>query len=221
VRRILRENGLSIAMFTIFFVTLIGLAFAGWDAYNEEQRDHDEPTVGLTEYLATPDFGEAIFENWESEFLQMGAYVLLTVWLFQKGSSESKKLDNSDAVNEDPRKAQRRKDVPWPVRRGGLALTFYEHSLTIALFALFFLSFALHVVTGAARYSDEQIQHGGEPVTAVQYLFTSQMWYESMQNWQSEFLAVGTLIVFSIFLRERGSSESKPVATPHVETGTE
>jgi hypothetical protein len=221
VRRILRENGLSIAMFAIFFATLIGLAFAGWAAYNEEQTDHDEPTIGLAEYLATPDFGEAIFENWESEFLQMGAYVLLTVWLFQKGSSESKKLDDSDAVNEDPRKAQRRKNVPWPVSRGGLVLTFYEHSLTIALFTLFFLSFALHVVTGAARYSDEQIQHGGEPVTAVEYVFTSQMWYESMQNWQSEFMAMGALIVLSIFLRERGSPESKPVATPHPETGTE
>jgi hypothetical protein len=221
VRRILRENGLSVAMFGIFVATLIGLVFTGWSTYNEEQTDHNQAPVGMTEYLATPDFGEAIFENWESEFLQMGAYVLLTVFLFQKGSSESKKLDDSDAVNEDPRKSRSRKDAPWPVRRGGLVLVIYEHSLTIALFTLFFLSFAGHVVTGAARYSEEQVQHGGEAVTAVEYLFTSQMWFESMQNWQSEFLAVGTLIVLSIFLRERGSSESKPVATPHRDTGTD
>jgi hypothetical protein len=221
VRRILRENGLSITMFAVFLATLVGLAFTGWNAYNEEQIDHEEPPIGLTEYLATPNFGEAIFENWESEFLQMGAYVLLTVFLFQKGSSESKKLDDSDAVNEDPRKAKRRKNVPWPVRRGGIVLFLYEHSLTLALFTLFFLSFALHAVTGAARYSDEQIQHGGGPVTALEYLSTSQMWFESMQNWQSEFLAVGTLIVLSIFLRERGSAESKPVARRHDDTGSE
>ena len=221
MRRILHENGLSIAMFAIFAATLIGLIFTGWDTYNQEQEDHDQPRAGLAEYLTTPDFGEAVFENWESEFLQMGSYVLLTVFLFQKGSSESKKLDNSDAVNEDPRKAQRRKNVPSPVRRGGLVLAVYEHSLTIAMFTLFFLSFALHVVTGAARYSAEQVEHGGEPATAAEYLFTSQLWFESMQNWQSEFLAVGVLIVASIYLRERGSSESKPVASPHDETGSE
>ena len=221
MRRVLHENGLSIAMFAIFVATLIGLAFTGWNTYNQEQEDHQQQPVGLTEYLATPDFGEAVFENWESEFLQMGSYVLLTVFLFQKGSSESKKLDDSDAVNEDPRKARRRTNVPWPVRRGGVALKLYEHSLTIAMFTLFFLSFALHVVTGAARYSAEQLEHGGEPVTAAEYLFTSQMWFESMQNWQSEFLAVGVLIVGSIYLRQRGSPESKPVASPHDDTGTE
>lgn len=221
MRRKLHENGLSIAMFAIFSATLIGLVFTGWGTYNQEQEDHDQPPIGLTEYLATPDFGEAVFENWESEFLQMGSYVLLTVFLFQKGSSESKKLDDSDAVNEDPRGAQRRKKVPWPVRRGGLVLKIYEHSLTIAMFSLFFLSFALHVVTGAARYSAEQVDHGGAPVTAFGYLSSSQLWFESMQNWQSEFLAVGVLIVASIYLRERGSPESKPVASPHHETGSE
>ena len=221
MRRILHENSLSIAMFGIFIATFIGLVFTGWNTYNDDQSDHGQERVGLVDYLTTPDFGEAVFENWESEFLQMGSYVLLTVFLFQKGSSESKKLDNSDAVNEDPRKAPRRKNVPWPVRRGGVALSVYEHSLTITMFTLFFLSFVLHVITGAASYSQEQIEHGGATVTAVQYLFTSRMWFESMQNWQSEFLAVGVLIVASIYLRQRGSPESKPVTSPHYETGTE
>ena len=135
--------------------------------------------------------------------------------------SVAKKIDEPEPVDEDPRKAdKRRKKLPWPVRRGGWVLTLYEHSLTIALFSLFFMSFALHVVTGAAEYSAEQLEHGGDAVTAFDYLFTSRLWFESMQNWQSEFLAVGTLIVFSIFLRERGSPESKPVATPHEETGS-
>jgi hypothetical protein len=221
MRKRLKENGLSITIFAIFFATLIGLAFTGWNNYNEDQQDHGEPPIGFVEYLGTPNFGEAVFENWESEFLQMGAYVLLTVFLFQKGSSESKKIGEPEPVDEDPRKVRKRKGVPWPVRRGGVALSFYEHSLTIALFALFFLSFALHVVTGAAEYSAEQLQHGGEAVTAFDYLFTSRLWFESMQNWQSEFLAVGTLIVLSIFLRERGSAESKPVAAPHDKTGSE
>jgi hypothetical protein len=221
MRRIFKENGLAITVFAIFFATLLGLAFAGWQTYNEDQQDHGEPPVGLTEYLGTPNFGEAVFENWESEFLQMGAYVLLTAFLFQKGSAESKKLGEPEPVDEDPRKNKRRKNIPWPVKRGGLALTLYEHSLTIAMFTLFFLSFALHAVTGAADYSEEQAQHGGEPVTAVGYLFTSRFWFESMQNWQSEFLAVGSLIVFSIVLRERGSPESKPVAARNDETGSE
>ncbi len=221
MRRVLRENSLSIAMFGIFAATLIGLAFTGWSTYNDDQSDHGEEPVGLVEYLTTPNFGEAVFENWESEFLQMGGYVLLTVFLYQKGSSESKKLDNSDAVNEDPRKSQRRKNVPWPVRRGGIALSIYEHSLTIALFTFFFLSFALHVITGAESYSEEELEHGGEAVTALEYLFSSRLRFESMQNCQSEFLAVGVLIVASIYLRQRGSSESKPVASPHYETGSE
>ncbi|MEO6351390.1 MAG: DUF6766 family protein [Candidatus Limnocylindrales bacterium] len=221
MRRFLRENGLAVTLFAIFLATLMGLVFTGWQTYNEDQLNHGEEAVDLATYLTTSNFGEAVFENWESEFLQMGSYVLLTVFLFQKGSAESKKLDRTEAVDEDPRTAKRRKNVPWLVRRGGLVLTLYEHSLTIALFAVFFLSFALHAVTGAGDYSAEQLVHGGQPVTAVGYLFTAQFWFESMQNWQSEFLAVLALVVFSIFLRERGSPESKPVAAAHHETGSE
>jgi hypothetical protein len=219
MRRFLRDHGLELTMFGIFAATLIGLAFTGWNEYNEEQTDHDQPQVSLIEYLATPNFGEAVFENWESEFLQMGSYVLLTAFLFSRGSAESKDPDKSENVDEDPREADKRRNVPWPVRRGGLVLTLYEHSLTIVLFAFFFLSFALHAVTGSAEYSEEQLLHGGSAVDAVAYLGTSRFWFESFQNWQSEFLAVGTLIVLSIFLRQRGSPESKPVAAPHSETG--
>lgn len=217
--KLIKNHGLSITMFTIFFVTLVGLAVTGWQNYNEDQQEHGQQTVGLVEYLTTPDFGEAVFENWESEFLQMGAYVVLTIMLFERGSSESKDPDKNEPVDEDPRKKANDPEAPWPVRRGGVALLLYENSLSIVLFTLFFLSFWLHVVTGAAEYSEEQLAHGGQAVTAFEYLGTARLWFESFQNWQSEFLSVGALIVLSIFLRQKGSSESKPVAASHSTTG--
>ena len=206
-------------MFGIFAVTMVGLMVTGWSNYNEEQVEHGQTVVGLTEYLGTPNFGEAVFENWESEFLQMGAYVLLTAFLFSRGSSESKDPDSESPQDADPRRADKRKNVPWPVRAGGLTLLLYENSLTIAMFALFFASFALHAATGASEYSQELLTHGGQAVSVLGYLGTSRFWFESFQNWQSEFLAVGTLVVLSIFLRQRGSPESKPVAASHAETG--
>jgi hypothetical protein len=218
--KLLRDHGLAVAMFGIFAATLIGLAFVGWDAYNHDQANHGEATVGLIAYLGTPSFGEAVFENWESEFLQMGAYVLLTALLFSRGSAESKDPDGDDRTDDDLAKVdRRRRDVPWPVRHGGVTLLLYQHSLTIALLGIFVVSFALHAVTGAGEYSADQLAHGGAAVTPIEYLATSRFWFESFQNWQSEFLAVGALIVLSIFLRQRGSPESKGVAAPHSQTG--
>jgi hypothetical protein len=217
--RIFRENGLSIAMFGLFFLSLLGQSIAGLFEYNEDQRDHGQPTIGYVRYLATGHFVEAIFENWESEFLQMGMYVLLTVYLRQKGSAESKKLEGEESVDEDPAKSRDKEGVPWPVRKGGLVLKLYEHSLTIALSALFLVSFLLHAAGGASEYSQDQVVHGAEPVSIVEYLGTSRFWFESFQNWQSEFLSIGVLVVLSIFLRQKGSPESKPVATPHGSTG--
>ncbi len=220
MKRFLRDNGLSIAMFAIFAACAVGLWFVGWSTFNAEQEEHGQQAIGLFQYLGTPDFGEAMFENWESEFLQMAAYVLLTVFLFQRGSSESKDPDESKGWADDSARKSRKRDAPGPVRRGGLELAIYSHSLSIVLFAFFAFSFLLHLVTGAAKFSEEQLAHGGEPVTAVQYLTTSQFWFESLQNWQSEFLAVGVLIVLSIFLRQKASPESKTVAAPHSDTGT-
>ncbi len=207
-------------MFGLFAIFLLFMSFAGERQYNEEQTDHGESTVGYVEYLTTGHFVEAVFENWESEFLQMGAYVLLTVFLRQRGSPESKTMDGDEVVDEDPRHADR-DDAPWLARTGGVKLWLYERSLTIALFALFLLSFALHAAGGAREYSAEQAAHGGAAVGTLAYLKTSQFWFESFQNWQSEFLAVGVLVVLSIYLRQRGSPESKPVAASHAETGTE
>jgi hypothetical protein len=220
MRRILRENGLSIVMFTLFLFTLAGQSVTGYHQYNEEQQDHGQPVVGFTEYLSSGHFVEAIFENWESEFLQMGMYVLLTAYLYQKGSPESKKLDEKEAVDVPPEKSKRRrKNAPWPVRRGGFILKLYQNSLCLALLLLFLLSFALHAAGGAKEYSQDQMVHGGQAVSMIQYLGTSRFWFESFQNWQSEFLSVGVLVVLSIFLRQKGSPESKPVDAPHSKTG--
>ena len=148
--RFLRDQGLAITMFGIFAVTLVGLALTGWNNYNGEQIEHSMAPVNLGQYLTTPSFGESVFENWESEFLQMGAYVLLTAFLFSRGSSESKDPDSSAPQDADPRGASSRKRVPRPVRAGGITLALYEHSLTLALFGIFAASFVLHAVTGGS-----------------------------------------------------------------------
>jgi hypothetical protein len=221
MRRIFRENGLSIVLFLLFFFSLAGQSVTGWHEYNEDQQEHQQPTTSYGEYLTTGHFVEATFENWESEFLQMAAYVVLTIFLFQKGSSESKKPDTLERVDILPKQSRKDKDTPWPVRKGGWVLKLYENSLAIAFVLLFLGSFALHAAGGAKEYSQEQLEHGGQPVSMIQYMGTSRFWFESFQNWQSEFLSVGAMVVLSIWLRQKGSPESKPVDSPHDETGTD
>jgi hypothetical protein len=220
VKRLLRDNSLSLVMFGLFALFLVGQSITGSAVYNDDQREHGEAAISYAEYLRTGHFVEATFENWESEYLQMGAYVLFTVFLFQRGSSESKDPDKEEAVDEDPRQAENRQDVPWPVRQGGPVLKVYEYSLSIALLLLFIFSFVLHAIGGAREYSQEQIAHGGQAVSTADFLRTSEFWFQSFQNWQSEFLAVFSIVALSVFLRQRGSPESKPVASPHAETGT-
>jgi hypothetical protein len=215
----LRDRGLTLVLTALFVVFLVGVALTGWDANNQELLEHGAPALSLPGYLASPEFGEAVFENWESEFLQMAAYVVLTIWLFQRGSSESRPPGERVPQDEDPRRHRDDPGAPWPVRRGGAVLVLYENSLLIFFALLFFAAFALHLVTGAGAYSEEQLRHGGSAVTPGEYLVTSQFWFESFQNWQSEFLAVALLVGASVYLRQLGSPESKPVATPHAETG--
>ncbi|MDQ3684932.1 MAG: hypothetical protein M3430_04945 [Acidobacteriota bacterium] len=220
MKEILRNNGLSIALFALFFLSFAGQILTGHHQYNQEQQEHRQSAVGFTEYLKSGHFIEATFENWESEFLQMGAYVVLTVFLFQKGSSESKEPGRLEHVDVVPGESGKRDDAPWPVRRGGWILKLYENSLALAFLLLFLLSFALHAIGGAEEYSEEQLQHGEPAVSVLQYLATSRFWFESFQNWQSEFFSIGAMVVLSIFLRQKGSPESKPVDSPHSETGT-
>jgi hypothetical protein len=220
-RKILREHGLSLVVIALFLFFMAGQILAGRYQYNDELEEHGYQPLSLFEYLLSGHFVEATAENWESEFLQMAAYVLLTIGLFQKGSSESKALDRPEAVDRDPRAAKDKTNAPWPVRRGGWVLKLYENSLSLAFVVLFISSLILHAVGGAAAYNEDQLIHGGETVTVVEYVESSQFWFESFQNWQSEFLALFAMVVLSIYLRQRGSPESKPVDAPHEETGSE
>jgi hypothetical protein len=219
VRRFLRDNGLSVALFLLFAVSLVGQALTGWRAQAQELRLHELPAISFTDYLASGHFISAVFENWESEFLQMATYVLLTIFLFQKGASESKKPDESNPEDESPSTKRSDPDAPWPVHRGGLLLKLYSHSLSIALVTLFLISFWLHLAGSTRRMNEEALMHHQPMQTMVETLGDPGFWYESFQNWQSEFLSIGVLLVLGIFLRERGSPESKPVAAPHASTG--
>ena len=214
-----KEHGLLLANIGLFVVFFGGMVLSGASTYSDEQLAHGEPAVTVLQYLGTGNFLEATFENWESEFLQMGMYVILTVFLFQKGSSESKPMGRTSPQDEDPRQAKLKESTPWPVRHGGWVLKLYEHSLSIMFLLLFLASIALHAVGGAEDYNSDQEAHGQPTVTVLGYLATSRFWFESFQNWQSEFLAVAVLVGASVYLREKGSPESKPVAEPHYETG--
>jgi len=221
MKRFLRENGLSLVLFWLFLLSwIVGQSMAGLREYNEEQAEHGGEQVDFGEYLKTGHFLESTMENWESEFLQMFVYVLLTAYLYQKGSSESRKLDEENPQDRDPAKSKNKKDAPGPVRKGGLVLKLYENSLALVFLVLFLFSFWLHGVGGQREYNEEQLQHGETTVTVLEYMGTSQFWYESFQNWQSEFLALWSMVVLSIWLRQRRSPESKPVDSPHAETGT-
>jgi hypothetical protein len=216
---VLHNNGLLLACLGLFAVFFVGMVVSGAATYNQEQQEHgSHAQVSVLTYLTTGDFVEATFENWESEFLQMGMYVVLTAFLYQKGSSESKPMNEPAPQDQNPRDVQPNQYTPWPVRRGGPVLTLYENSLAIAFFALFLASWALHAVGGAKAFNEEQLQHGQAAISVWRYTTTSQFWFESMQNWQSEFIAVAAIVGLSIVLRQRGSAESKPVAEPHRHT---
>ena len=215
-----KNNGLSIVIFALFLLCLAGHSVSGWKVHNDEERQHGRPEVTFTGFLTTSEFGETVFENWESEFLQMGFYVILTVFLFQKGSAESKDPDGAEEVDEDPEAHRDDEDVPSPVRKGGWTLSLYKSSLSLAFLLLFLISFIGHAASGARKYNEEQLEHGSaEQVGTLGYMGTPQFWYESFQNWQSEFLAVLAIVVLSIWLRQWGSPESKPVHAPHSDTG--
>ena len=218
-RRFLFENGLVLAVFSLFLLAFGGQVVTGQRLYNARQRDRVQPAVGLVGYLRTGTFVEATAENWESEFLQMAVFVVLSVYLYQRGSAESKTIEQPDPVDQPPDEARDDPDAPGPVRRGGSSLMLYKHSLSLSLFGLFLLAFLLHAAGGAKAYNEQREQHGAGPVSMLAYVATSQFWFESFQNWQSEFLSVGVLMLLSIWLREQGSSQSKPVASPHSATG--
>lgn len=209
-------NSLTIAFVAMLVICLAAQAFTGHKQYNDELEKMGMQEVSFAAYLVSPHFMEATFENWESEFLQMAMYVVLTVWLRQIGSAESKDPYKKEDVDREPKPGP---DAPWPVNKGGFWLKLYKHSLSLAFMALFLVSFALHFRGSLAHYNIEQTGGHRPTATAAEYLLNSKFWFESFQNWQSEFLSVASIVFLSIYLRQWGSPESKPVDSPHMETG--
>lgn len=215
----IRDRGLTLLLMTMFLVFLAGQLLTGFAEYNHEQDQHGEPTVSLGGYFATGHPWEALFENWESEFLQMAVFVLLTTVLIQKGSPESRRPGATELVDADPRDFADDPDAPWPVRRGGWILRLYEHSLGLAFIVLFLISWVGHVLGGFAEYAADQAAHHQPRPVFTDYLRSARFWFESFQNWQSEFLAIASMVWLAVYLRQRWSPESKPVHAPHTETG--
>lgn len=210
----IHRNGLSLVLLALFAASLVGQTWAGLRAYNQELADKGAPTVSLGRYLESGHFVSATFENWESEFLQMGMYVLLTVVLRQRGSAESRKLD--PAAEDDEVEPG---TTPWPVRRGGLWKVLYANSLSLTYLLLFLLSFAGHSYGSWRHENQQRALDGLAGIGWAEHLGSAQFWFESMQNWQSEFLAVLSIVLLSIYLRQKDSPESKPVEAPHTQTG--
>lgn len=209
------RNGLSIFALGFFLLFWAGQAVTGWYEYNESLTDLGGSPVSFLPYLKSGHFVESTFENFESEFLQMGLYVLATVWLRQWGSSESKPLEGSEDVDREPVPGP---DAPWPVRKGGFVLKLYKNSLSIAFLLLFLVSFTFHAWGSYENYQVKQtLKHAAiEPLS--DFMFSTKLWFESFQNWQSEFLSIASIVILSIFLRQQGSPESKPVDMSNAET---
>jgi hypothetical protein len=216
MRKFLKENSLSIVAILLFLLSFAGQIVTGFHEYNKELEEEGGSAITISSYFFSGHFLQGTFENWESEFLQMGLFVVLTVSLRQKGSSESKKFE-AEEVDREP--SPQRKNAPWPVKKGGLILKLYNNSLSIALFLLFILSFMIHLYGSLKDENEKLLLKGLPPEGVSSYITSSRLWYESFQNWQSEFLSVFTIVILSIYLRQKGSAQSKPVDAPNDETG--
>jgi hypothetical protein len=222
MRKFLQLNSLSLFFFLLFLATLVAQSIVGVHDLNEEAVQHGQATISWSRYLYTSEFGAAVLENWQSEWLQFCLFTVATVWLLQQGSPESKALDQAGLESDEEQKVGEHADSDSPrwARVGGLRTRIYENSLLIAFAVIFFGSWATQAVTGWTEYNNEQDEHGDPGVSFLVYLTRPDFWEKTLQNWQSEFLAVGTMTVLSIYLRQRGSPESKPVGAGHAETGS-
>lgn len=218
MKNFIRNNGLSIVFFLLFVLSIVGQIYFGFAEYNKERAEEGVAVIDFFPYLSSGHFIQATFENWESEFLQMALFVVFTIFLEQKGSSESKDFDKEEETDREP--DPNKKDAPWPVKKGGWILRIYKYSLTIALTAFFLISFCIHFY-GSLKDENEQLAIKGLPLeNAGEYITDSRFWFESFQNWQSEFLSVLAIVLLSIWLRQKGSSQSKPVDASFDETGS-
>ncbi|RYG21352.1 MAG: hypothetical protein EOO07_02825 [Chitinophagaceae bacterium] len=210
------RNSLTIVFVSFFMLTLFAQPYSGWKEHNNELAQAQVAALTFGSYLTSGHFISATFENFESEFLQMALYVLLTIKLRQIGSSESKKLDEKEEVDRMPKNHL---NAPWPVKKGGLYLKIYQNSLSIAFGLLFLMSWGLHLYGSWQHYNVEQMLDRNPKISLSAYILEPDFWFETFQNWQSEFLSVAAIVFLSIYLRQKGSPESKPVDAPHLETG--
>jgi hypothetical protein len=223
VRRFLKENSLPVFFGILFLASLTGQAIAGHILYNEEQLDHGGATISFLRYLTSSDFGQAVMENWQSEYLQFLVFLMATIWLVQKGSPESKPLADAGRESDEEQMTgeHAKPDSPTAAQAGGWLAGLYGNSLLIVMATIFLGSWLAQSLTGWTAYNQELADRGVGQIEWIAYLGKADFWEATLQNWQSEFLAVGSFVVFAIFLRQRGSPESKPVGAAHTQTGIE
>ena len=222
MRRALKNNSLTLVCTAAFLVALFGQSLAGWKVFNEDQLAHDSAAISWPRYLVTSHFVEAMIENWQSEYLQFAFFIVATVWLLQRGSNESK-VPEDVGLESDGRQLigpHAQQNSPRWAKVGGWRTAIYSNSLLIVMALLFFGCWFAQSVTGWSEYNAEQSDHGEGAVAWAEYLVRADFWEKTLQNWQSEFLAVATMAIFTVYLRQRGSPESKPVGAPHNETGS-
>jgi len=219
----LKDHGLSLAFGALLMGALVGQAFTGQAHFNEQAAAAELPTLSWWQYVTSSQFTVDVAENWQSEYLQFLLFILLTVWLVQKGSPESKKPEEAGRESDKDQKVLRYADEDSPAwaRVSGWRLSLFSHSLGLVMGAIFLASWVAQLIAGRSAYNTEQLMDLEPPLSWSEYLGAPDFWNRTFQNWQSEFLAVATMVVFSIYLRERGSPESKPVGEPHASTGIE
>ena len=221
--RFVRENSLSLGFLAIFLASLVGQAFVGHSDFNHDQVAHADETMSLWRFVTSSAYWVDVMENWQSEYLQFTLFILGTVWLVQRGSPESKKLDDVGRESDERQKVgeHAEEDSPKWAKAGGWRTAIYSNSLLILMGSLMLATWAAQLLTGRVEYNAEQLDHHEAALTLWQYAGSSDFWNRTLQNWQSEFLAVASMVLFAVWLRQRGSPESKPVGAPHHATGVE
>ena len=222
-RGFLRDNALSLAFIALFVAALVGQALVGHADFNHQQIAHQDPTVSLGRYLTSSAFVVDVMENWQSEYLQFALFILGTVWLVQRGSTESKPPGKEGEESDKDQKIGEHAEPGSPewARTGGLRTLVYSNSLLLLMTAIWIGSWFSQLVTGRVEYNSSQLDHHEAALSLWQYAGASDFWNRTLQNWQSEFLAVASMVLFSVWLRQRGSTQSKPVGEPHEATGAE
>jgi hypothetical protein len=219
--RFVRDNSLALFFLVIFLATLVGQALVGHADFNHQQLAHQGDPISLGRYVTSSSFGVDVMENWQSEYLQFTLYILTTVWFVQRGSPESKALDTIGRESDEDQKLGTYADERSPrwARVGGLRTVLFSNSLVLVMTTIWLLSWLAQSITGRIDYNANQFDHQLAALSWPQYILSPDFWDRTLQNWQSEFLAVGSMAVLSIYLRQRGSPESKPVGAAHADTG--